>query len=181
MVSNVFEKLETERLVLRRVLDSDALMLYNNIYNNFDWYKYYFPISICNFQQYKILLNKINELYAKNNCFRWGIVEKKSNQMIGLVQLRGDEYLDKNCKISYIIGYNYSKKGYASEAVRKILEFGFEKVNCDRIEANIVVDNFDSIKLAENLGMTYEYTEKDCYKLGNDYYDQKVYTLSRYH
>ncbi len=40
-----------------------------------------------------------------------------------------------------------------------------------------VYSNVDSIALVEAVGMSYEYTRKDGYKLDDDYYDQRVYTL----
>lgn len=181
MFRDMFEELETERLILRKIVDSDAEMLYNNIYNNYEWYKFYCQFPFNSFEEYRVLVGVYKELYLKGNYFRWGIVEKKSNEIIGLVQLHSKDSLNNNCKIGYIISYNYNKMGYAKEAVEKVLEFGFQKVNYHRIEANIVVENLNSIKLAENVGMTYESTKKECYKLGDDYYDQKVYVLLNSH
>ena len=40
-----------------------------------------------------------------------------------------------------------------------------------------VYSNVDSIALVEAVGMSYEYTRKDGYKLDDDYYDDRVYTL----
>ena len=177
MFNDMFEELETERLILRKIVDSDAEMLYNNIYNNFDWYKFYLQLPFNSLEEYKVLVGMYEKLYLRGNYFGWGVVEKDSNQMIGIVQLHSKDSLNNNCKIGYIIGYNYNKKGYAKEAVEKVLEFGLTKANYHRIEANIVVENLSSIKLAESLGMVYEFTKTDCYKLGDEYYDQKVYVL----
>lgn len=177
MFNDMFEELETERLILRKIMGSDAEMLYNNIYNNFEWYKFYFQLPFKNINEYRVLIGAYESLYHKGNYFRWGMVDKETNQMIGLVQLHSNDLINNSCKIGCAIGYNYNKKGYAREAVKRIIEFGFEKLNYHRIEANIVVENLNSIKLVESLGMMYESTKKECYKLGNEYYDQKVYVL----
>ena len=50
-------------------------------------------------------------------------------------------------------------------------------LNFHRIEADIVLENIDSIKLAESIGMSFESVKKDSYKLEDKYYDQKVYMI----
>ena len=55
---DLFEELETERLILRKVVDEDAEMLYQNIYNNFDYFKYYYQLPFDSFESYKPLVEK---------------------------------------------------------------------------------------------------------------------------
>ena len=58
-----------------------------------------------------------------------------------------------------------------------MITFAFNVIGYHRIEAEIVEENVNSIKLAESLGMHFESTKQESYKLGNQYYNQKVYTL----
>ena len=51
-IEDLFEGLETERLVLRKIVDSDADMLYKNIFNNFDYYKFYYQLPFNSFDEY---------------------------------------------------------------------------------------------------------------------------------
>lgn len=174
---DLFEELETERLILRKVVDEDAEMLYQNIYNNFDYFKYYYQLPFDSFESYKPLVEKYKEWYANGNHFRWGVVLKETNEIIGLVQLHTKDSLNNNCKIGYIISYKYNNRGYGKEAVTKVIDFGFNKLKFHRIEANIVGENEASIKLAESIGMHFESEREDSYKLGENYYNQKVYTI----
>ena len=177
MNEDKFKELETERLILRKIVDEDAETLFNNIYNNFEYYKLYYQLPFNSFNEYQQLVAKYKEWYANGNHFRWGIVEKTSNEIIGLVHLHSKDNLNNNCKIGYIIGYRYNKKGYATEAVKEIIDFAFNTLNYHRIEADIVEENINSIKLVESLGMTFESIKKDGYKLGNEYYNEKIYVL----
>ena len=102
---------------------------------------------------------------------------KETKEMIGHIKLHSKDGLNNNCKIACVVGYDFRKKGYAREAVRAVLNFGLNIANYHRIDAEIVYSNLDSIALVEAVGMAYEYTRKDGYKLGDDYYDQRVYTL----
>lgn len=177
MVEDKFEELETKRLILRKITDNDAFMLYENIYNNYEWYKFYYQLPFNDYEEYKKLFEKYKDWYEKGNYFRWEIVLKETGEMIGLLQLHGRDSLNNSCKIGYIIGYNYTKKGYAKEAVEKALDFGINKLGYHRIEALVVKENKDSLKLAEKVGMTFESIKKESYKIGDKYYDQDVYVL----
>lgn len=119
MKEDLFEQLETERLLLRKIESKDAKELYCNIYNNFDWYQYYYQLPFENFEEYQKLVNQYDEWYRNGNHFRWGIVKKDSNEMIGLVQLHTKDNLNHNCKLGYIISYKENRKGYMKEALKK--------------------------------------------------------------
>ena len=174
---DLFETLETERLLLRKIVDEDAETLYYNIYNNFSYFKFYYQIPFKDFDEYKALIEKYKEWYANGNHFRWGIVSKDTNEMIGIVQLHTKDTLNNNCKIGYIISYKHKNNGYGKEAVKEVINFGFKKLHFHRIDADIVNQNKASIKLAEGVGMHLESEKEDGYKLGEEYYNQKVYTI----
>ena len=174
---DLFEELQTERLILRKVVDEDAEVLYRNIYNNFEYFKYYYQFPFNSFEEYKSLVEKYKEWYANGSHFRWGIALKETNEIIGLVQLHAKDNLNNNSKIGYIISYKYNNRGYGREAVAKVIDFGFNKLKIHRIDANIVLENKASIKLAESIGMHFESEREDSYRLGENYYNQKVYTI----
>ncbi len=177
MKENKYEELETERLILRKITDEDAIMLYENIFNNFEWFKFYYQIPFQNFEEYKNLVAKYKQYYENGNYFRWGIIEKMSNNIIGIVHLHTKDLINNNCKIGYVIGYKYTKKGYAKEACQKIINFAFDNLNFHRIQADITMENIPSINLAKSLGMQLEGIKKDGYKLGESYYDENIYVL----
>ena len=177
MIEDKFKELQTERLILRKINEEDAEMLFNNIYNNFEWHKFYYQLPFNSFEDYKKVVSKYKDWYANGNHFRWGIVEKTTGEMIGIVQLHTKDNLNNNCKLAYIIEYKYKKKGYAREAVKEVINFAFDILKYHRIEADIVEYNTDSIKLAESLGMCFECTKQESYKLENKYYNQKVYIM----
>ena len=174
---DLYRDLETERLLLRKITVEDAEELYKNVYSNYDYIKFYFQVPLNTFEDYLPLVEKYKGWYDNGNHFGWGIMIKETKEMIGHIQLHSKDGLNNNCKIAYVIGYDFRKKGYAREAVRAVLNFGLNIANYHRIDAEIVYSHVDSIALVEAVGMSYEYTRKDGYKLGDDYYDQRVYTL----
>jgi ribosomal-protein-alanine N-acetyltransferase len=62
----------------------------------------------------------------------------------------------KAAKLGYAIRADSWGKGYATDATRCMLTFGFEKLQLHRISAAIGPDNTASISVAEKLGMQYE-------------------------
>ena len=97
--------------------------------------------------------------------------------MIGTIQLHTKDMLNNNCKVGYIIGYNFQNKGYMKEALNCVISFAFNTLKFHRIQTEIVVGNNNSIKLVENLGMEEEGIKKESYLLQDTYYDQKIYRL----
>lgn len=174
---NYYRNIETERLLLRKITDEDAESLYRNVYNDFEYYKYYYQVPFKTFEDYKPLVEKYKEMYERGNHFRWCIVLKETNEIIGHIILHTKNLLDNNCKIGYIIGKNYTNKGYAKEAVTAIINFGLNEVKFHRIEAEIVAENVNSIKVIESVGMHFESIKEESYRIENTYYNQNIYTI----
>tara|TARA_R110000744_G_scaffold180013_1_gene299008 strand:- start:55 stop:369 length:315 start_codon:yes stop_codon:yes gene_type:complete len=62
----------------------------------------------------------------------------------------------KRAEVWYKIHSDYWKKGYATEALKAILDFGFDTLKLHRIEAGCAVENIGSIKVLEKSGMVRE-------------------------
>ena len=62
----------------------------------------------------------------------------------------------KTVELGYFIGENYWGKGIASEAVREIIRFGYDKMELNRIEAETIEDNHESRRMLEKLGFVLE-------------------------
>ena len=172
---NLFKELNTQRLTLRQILPSDAKELYENIYNNFDWYKFCYTVRYRDFDDFKYSLRSDEIKYKVGNYFRWGVVEKETGKMIGEVRLHSKEYFTNRIKIGYLLSYNHQNLGYATEAVTRVINFCFNEMNISRIQAEIVQNNESSLQLVKRIGMSYEKTMRCSYKIGSKYYDQDVY------
>lgn len=70
---------------------------------------------------------------------------------IGFVGAKIDEQTD-SAEISYIFDYDYTKKGYATEVVEKLIEVLFLKVGLKKLYADTVENNASSEKLLLRLG-----------------------------
>ena len=173
----LFKELNTSRLLLKKYELKYAEKIYNNIYNDFDYYKYYYQLPFSSYEEYLELVKTYEDKYKLGNHFRWVVIEKETGYPVGLIQIHSLDNLNNSCKLGYIVSYNHKGNGYIKESIKAVLEFAFNILEIHRIEAEVVENNIDSIKLLESLNIKYEYTKKESYKINNKYYDQKVYSI----
>jgi RimJ/RimL family protein N-acetyltransferase len=111
-----------------------------------------------------------------NGTGLWAIIIKETGEivgMIGLIQLQDE---DENLTQDYEIGWHLKKsawgKGYATEAAKAILDYGFEVLKLTTIYAVARPENTASLRLIQRLGMIpigrttrYYKTELEMFKL----------------
>jgi len=102
-----------------------------------------------------------NEILAPEHqvSFRWAIEPHGLKEVVGCVSL--DVYNDSRGEIGFWIGVPYWRRGYASEAARLVVKFGFESANCSAIEARALERNHASIRVLEKLGFQLDGALKD--------------------
>lgn len=96
-----------------------------------------------------------NELEAIQN-YTWIIEDLETKTQIGLFGLKLSANKYRRGEVWYKILPQHWKKGYATEALNRVLDFGFEECNLHRIQAGCAVDNIGSIRVLEKVGMIKE-------------------------
>ena len=108
-----------------------------------------------NIEQTKSLLeNWIAENNKENiQQFTFAIELKTDNDFIGIIGINIGKAKYKNAEVWFKLDPKFWNKGYGTEALREILNFGFKDLNLHRIEAGCAVENIGSIKVLEKVGM----------------------------
>ncbi len=83
----------------------------------------------------------------------------------------------KAAKLGYAIQADRWGKGYATDAARLIIAFGFEDLSLHRISAAIGPDNAASIAVVEKLGMQYEGRIRDHVFTNGAWRDSRLYAV----
>lgn len=86
----------------------------------------------------------------------FGIDLNDSNQFVGLIAINLGRPKFRRAEVWFKIHKDYWNKGYTTEALKKILEFGFCHLNLHRIEAGCAVENIASARVIEKAGMVRE-------------------------
>lgn len=145
--------LYTERLILRKLerYDSADMFEYSCI-PEVTRYLTWEPHPDENYT-YKYL-SYVQSQYRAGKFFDWAVVYK--DKMIGTC---GFTKICEDClsgEVGYVINPKYSGMGIATEAVKRVIEFGFEELGLRRIEAHYMPENVASRRVMEKCGMTFE-------------------------
>jgi RimJ/RimL family protein N-acetyltransferase len=76
-----------------------------------------------------------------------------NKKMIGGIELR--DFNEHSCELGYWLGKKYWGKGFATEAVGRLLELGFDELNLNEIYAAYKVGNEASKKVLEKSGFQF--------------------------
>lgn len=150
--------LETERLTFRRTSNEDIDEFFF-IELNPKLRKYLGPTKLGN----NITKNREyfdESKYENKDFYRWTIVKKEDNKVLGTIYLNIHDEKAKTAGIDYWIREDEWGHGYITEASKRILEFAFDTLNLNRIESCGAKDNPGTWKVMEKIGLKYEGTRK---------------------
>lgn len=168
-------KLETERLVLRRIEENDAKEIYDGFINQED-YLYFFNKEPRTLDEEIKSLEGINEKYEDLDLYNWVIVLKEKNAIIGRATLNVELY-NECVEINYCIDKRYENNGYMTEALRKIIDFCLNELEVNRFQAGCVVENVKSKHVLDNCNMHQEGILKSYIKLPDGYHDMYMFSI----
>ena len=181
MIKTKTEPLETERLVLRPFKIEDAEDMFKNYCNSDEVCKYLPWDPHGNVENTKAYLNTFLDNYKNTeNFFRWAIVLKEINEVVGVIDYHQFDTDNNNCAIGYCLGKEFWNKGIMAEAGNAVVEFIFENTNTERLEGIHVVENIGSGRVMQKLGMKFEGISRRYRKnRSGGYWDFCVYSLIR--
>ena len=106
------------------------------------------------------------------------MIEKQTGLTIGAIGYHAWMLPSHRAEIGYALNNDRHKgKGYTSEAMKPVLEYGFREMSLNRVEAFLNPENTPSRKLVEKYGFTHEGLLKEHYYNGTDYEDSACYRL----
>jgi RimJ/RimL family protein N-acetyltransferase len=165
----------TERLQIRKLSMKDKNDFFN--YRSLpEIYKYqcWRPRFICEAEEF---INK-NDSVCSDTPGTWLqlAVCLKNEQLIGDI---GIHFMDDDLQveIGYTLSPEYQGNGYASEAVKAIIEYIFNELKKHRISASVDPENVKSIKLLEKLGFRKEAHFIKSLQIVGKWYDDCIYAV----
>lgn len=101
----------------------------------------------------------------------------EGNKFIGLIGINLGKEKYKNAEVWFQYDFNFWNKGYATESLRKVLNFGFETLKLHRIEAGCAIENIGSINVLEKVGMVREAHTRKLLPLKSGWSDNYGYAI----
>ena len=136
-------KIETERLVLKKLVDADKERL----------------VSLIGDFRVSKTLSKVPYPYTLDDADEWlKIVDNEefnlniflNDDLIGGIGLTPTE--DDFYELGYWLGVEYWGQGYATESVIELLNYAKSNIPCEKFKANVFKENAASAKVLEKNG-----------------------------
>lgn len=100
------------------------------------------------------------------------IVTIEDNKMIGTVSLEDINTINRTATLGIFIGdKNYRDKGYGTESIKLILEYGFKYMNLNNIKLDLMAFNTRALKCYEKCGFKEYGRRRKCEFVNGKYYD----------
>ena len=141
----LFPNLLTERLILRKLASKDlnALeVLANNIEITNRIINFPYPFRP---HDASLRLAYINKGYLEGQRYIFAIVESKTGNFMGEIGLHYHDQRQNHFQLSYWLGQPFWRQGFMSEAIARMLDFGFNELCADLIYADCHSSNIASI------------------------------------
>ena len=170
-------ELQTERLLLRRLRESDAEELFLGFVNQ-EEFLYYAHKEARTLEEEKASLVGIDKKYEEDSYYNWLITLKDSGEIIGQVFLMVNEHND-SVEFSYAIDKRYTCKGYMTEALERVKAFSLEELEVIRFQGSCCVENIASRRVMEKCGLEREGNLRKYLKLRDGYHDMYMFAAVR--
>jgi len=173
----MFTQFETERLIIRKLELSD-------VQDCFAILSDYRVVSMNGALSLHTLIHETESFildaqakYALNHLQWLAVEEKNSHKMIGMIGFETITSKFYRAEIAYAFAYDYWGKGYATEAIKALVDLGFRYMNLNRIFASVDPENARSIRVLEKLGMQREgYLRQNIFH-NNAFRDRLIYSI----
>ena len=171
-----FPNIETPRLTLR-ILDTEAIRYVIETYSRADMWAFF---GITNEQQEEEELKRYRGGYDSFNrtVKRFIIIEKSTQRVIGACAFHNWFISHDRSEIGYnIISDADKQKGYMTETVSAVIDYGFNVLNLHRIEATTGRENIASQKILLKHGFVFEGVLREHYNVNGIHQDSLLYGL----
>lgn len=171
-------QLRSTRLLLREMTPSDAADMFDYarsplVTRYLSWFPHH------DISGTKAFLATVKKQYRRGQLFDWAIVELASGKMIGTCGFVSFNLKQNSAEIGYALHPAYWGNGIMPEAVNTVLRFGFSQLGLHRIEAKYMVENAQSRRVMEKVGMQFEGIARGSLLRDGQYCDMGICSILR--
>lgn len=153
------QRLETDRLILRRYMIEDAAAMYKNWASDENVTKFLMWPPHTSLEVSQSVIDDWVKLYSDERFYHWAIVLKDNgDEPIGDIAVVDINDNISKAHIGYCIGKAWWHQGITSEALKAVMDFLFDVADVNRIESRHDPRNPNSGKVMKKCGMKYEGT-----------------------
>jgi len=164
-------ELWTEHLILRRYRPEDAEPLCQYLGTDPQMYQYsgWNPYETLAMAQESV--GKFIDSYDDRHSYSW--VMDVDDVVVGTIGAY--DYRDNRIEVGFSVVKGWQGRGFATEALKKVLEYLTENEGIPLVTAWCASENVGSQRVLEKAGMQYVRTEKNSLTVGDKTYDIRIY------
>ena len=147
---------ETERCLIRETTPEDVEAFYR-IYSDPAITKYMEGLYPEIEQEKEYIREYIEKVYTFYEFGVWTVVKREGGEVIGRAGFAFREGYEEP-ELGFIIGVPWQHRGYGEEVCRRIMEYGWEALGFEKVQAMVELGNEASLKLCRKLGFRREET-----------------------
>lgn len=171
-----FPNLETNRLNLRRLTSTDVNEILA-LRSNPEIMKF-IPRPLITTQEEALeFISAMDTNVNNNSVINWAITTKENDQLIGMIgyyRMKPENY---RAEVGYILSAEYHGQGIMTEALQRVVQFGFEEMGLNSIEAVIDPENYGSEKVVLKNNFVKEGHFKENTFFEGKFFDSVFYSL----
>jgi 3-dehydroquinate dehydratase / shikimate dehydrogenase len=148
--------LETERLIMRGWIETDIRPF--AAMNQDERIMEYFPFHLNEEESLQMIGVFCDRMQDKGHLYL-PLIEKDTGGFVGIVNLAPVSFVSHftpATEIGWRLAFDSWGRGYATEAAKKLIEYGFNELHLDQIVSFTTVSNERSSAVMQRLGMTYD-------------------------
>ena len=172
---DTFPSLQTNRLDLIEIKQEHL----GNIFKLFGDNKvteFYNVVTLTNEGEAQRFIDWFQNRYAEKVGIRWGISLKGHDNIIGTIGFNNFTKQHR-ANIGFDLQVDFWNNGYLTEAIKCVTEFGFNKLDINRIEAEVMKGNIASEKVLAKSGFKNEGVLRQWMYWNSNYYDMTMFSL----
>ncbi len=128
------QRIETERLILRAFCYEDADSMLRNWAADDEVQEMYGEPSYKTKEEVTGLLDKYIGRTQSGYYYRWAVILKKTGECIGQVAYFFVYANNHFAEIEYCIGTAFQGRGYATEATKAVIDYGFDMIGLNKVQ-----------------------------------------------
>lgn len=171
-----FPVIETERLILRRITNDDVKEVFE-LRSNPETMKYIPRPLVKTTEDTLEHITMIEDKIRDNTGINWGITLKESAKMLGIIGYYRMQPENYRAEIGYMLLPEFHGKGIITEAVKRLISYGFKDLKLHSIEAVIDPGNFASEKVLQKCNFVKEAHLKESEFYDGKFLDKAIYSL----
>ncbi len=146
-----FPMLTTDVLKLRQLEKKDAEYIYNfrSDKKNFEFSDIPIYQNIAEAYDY---IERVNLNVKENKFIFWSIANRETDKILGDISIWGINLKDNHGELGFSLYPGNTGKGIMSTALKQVINYGFEIINLEKIEAYTSILNQKAISMLEKQG-----------------------------